>query len=73
MTERAETQFRPHEKRLGRCNIDRSLASLSILLPDEGYRLITLHFYQSKVGTVFEGVPQPDLTIFEFLRKQAVF
>jgi hypothetical protein len=30
-------------------------------LPDEGYRLTNLHFYQGKVGTVFEGVPQPDL------------
>lgn len=44
-----------------------------IPLPDEGYRLTTLHFYQGKVGTVFEGLPQPDLTIAELLRKQAVF
>ena len=41
--------------------------------PDEGYRLSELHFYRGKVGTVFEGVPQPDLTIGELLRKQAVF
>ncbi|MBD1847326.1 PstS family phosphate ABC transporter substrate-binding protein [Cyanobacteria bacterium FACHB-63] len=44
-----------------------------IPLPDEGYHLTNLHFYQGKVGTVFEGVPQPDLTIAELLRKQAVF
>ncbi|BAY59052.1 periplasmic phosphate-binding protein of ABC transporter [Leptolyngbya boryana NIES-2135] len=44
-----------------------------IPLPDEGYRLTNLHFYQGKVGTVFDGVPQPDLTISELLRKQAVF
>ena len=44
-----------------------------IPLPDEGYQLTTLHFYQGKVGTVFEGVPQPDLTIAQLLRKQAVF
>ena len=44
-----------------------------IPLPDEGYRLSELHFYRGKVGTVFEGVPQPDLTIGELLRKQAVF
>lgn len=44
-----------------------------IPLPDEGYRLTNLHFSQGKVGTVFEGVPQPDLTISELLRKQSVF
>jgi phosphate transport system substrate-binding protein len=44
-----------------------------IPLPDEGYQLTNLHFYQGKVGTVFEGVPQPDLTIAELLRKQATF
>lgn len=44
-----------------------------IPLPDEGYHLTQLHFYRGKVGTVFEGVPQPDLTIAELLRKQAVF
>jgi phosphate transport system substrate-binding protein len=47
--------------------------ALHIPLPDEGYRLTNLHFYQGKVGTVFEGLPQPDLTIAELLRKQAAF
>ncbi len=44
-----------------------------IPLPDEGYHLTSVHFYRGKVGTVFEGVPQPNLTIGELLRKQAVF
>lgn len=42
-------------------------------LPDEGYRLSFVHFQRGKVGTVFEGTPQPNLTIAELLRKQAVF
>ena len=45
----------------------------SIPLPDEGYRLAEIQFYKGKVGTVFEGVPQPDVTIAQLLRKQAVF
>jgi phosphate transport system substrate-binding protein len=44
-----------------------------IPLPEEGYRLTNLHFYQGKVGTVFEGRPQPDLTVSGMLRKQATF
>jgi phosphate transport system substrate-binding protein len=44
-----------------------------IALPEEGYHLTNLHFYQGKVGTVFDGQPQPDLTIGELLRKQATF
>jgi phosphate transport system substrate-binding protein len=44
-----------------------------IPLSDEGYRLTNLHFYQGKVGTVFDGIPQPDLTIAQLLRKQAAF
>lgn len=42
-------------------------------LPDEGYRLSFVHFQRGKVGTVFGGTPQPNLTIAELLRKQAVF
>lgn len=44
-----------------------------IPLSDDGYRLSELHFYRGKVGTVFDGVPQPDVTLSELLRKQAVF
>ncbi|NJR49067.1 MAG: PstS family phosphate ABC transporter substrate-binding protein [Leptolyngbyaceae cyanobacterium CSU_1_3] len=42
-------------------------------LPAEGYHLTQLHFYRGKVGTVFDGIPQPNLTIGELLRKQAIF
>jgi phosphate transport system substrate-binding protein len=42
-------------------------------LPEEGYRLATLQFQRGEIGTVFQGVPQPDVTIEELLRRQAVF
>jgi phosphate transport system substrate-binding protein len=42
-------------------------------LPAEGYDLAQLHFYRGKVGTVFEGEAQVNLTIGELLRKQAKF
>jgi phosphate transport system substrate-binding protein len=44
-----------------------------IPLPEEGYHLSYVHFNRGKVGTVFEGKPQPNLTIGELLRKQAIF
>jgi phosphate transport system substrate-binding protein len=44
-----------------------------IPLPEEGYHLASVQFYKGEVGTVFEGVPQPDVTIAELLRRQAVF
>jgi phosphate transport system substrate-binding protein len=44
-----------------------------IPLPEEGYRLATIQFQKGEVGTVFEGVPQPEVTIAELLRRQAVF
>lgn len=44
-----------------------------IPLPQEGYQLIYKHFYSGKVGTVFEGKAQLNLTIGELLRKQASF
>lgn len=42
-------------------------------LPAEGYELADIQFHRGEVGTVFEGVPQPRLTIAELLRKQAQF
>jgi phosphate transport system substrate-binding protein len=42
-------------------------------LPEEGYRLATIQFTRGEVGTVFEGVPQPNVTIAELLRRQAVY
>ncbi len=42
-------------------------------LPIEAYRLATIQFTRGEIGTVFEGVPQPNVTISELLRRQAVF
>jgi len=42
-------------------------------LPSEGYHLNNVHFYDGKVGTVFEGEAQLNLTLGELLRKQAKF
>lgn len=42
-------------------------------LPEDGYRLALVHFNRGKVGTVFEGQPQPNVTIAELLRKRATF
>jgi phosphate transport system substrate-binding protein len=44
-----------------------------IPLTEEGYHLARVHFQRFKVGTVFDGTPQPNLTISELLRKQAKF
>lgn len=44
-----------------------------IPLPDEAYHIAQVQFQKGKVGTVFEGVPQPNVTISELLRRQAVF
>lgn len=44
-----------------------------IPLPDEAYYLADVHFHRGKVGTVFEGQAQINLTIGELLRKQATF
>ena len=42
-------------------------------LPDEAYYLDDIHFNRGKVGTVFAGEAQINLTIGELLRKQAKF
>jgi phosphate transport system substrate-binding protein len=42
-------------------------------LPAEAYRLANIQFTRGEIGTVFEGVPQPNVTIAELLRRQAVF
>ena len=44
-----------------------------IPLPEEGYRLAKIHFERGKVGTVFDGKTEFNLTIGELLRKQAKF
>ncbi|AVZ31173.1 PstS family phosphate ABC transporter substrate-binding protein [Nodularia spumigena] len=42
-------------------------------LPDEAYNIDYVNFNKGKVGTVFEGEAQLNLTIGELLRKQAKF
>jgi phosphate transport system substrate-binding protein len=42
-------------------------------LPDDGYHLIEVKFYNSKTGTVFDGQSEFNLTIGELLRKQPKF
>lgn len=42
-------------------------------LPEEAYHIEGVSFHKGKVGTVFEGRSQFDLTIPELLRKQAKF
>ena len=44
-----------------------------IPLPDDGYRLNYVHLYKNKVGTVFDGKAEMNLTIGELLRKEAKF
>ncbi|NJK76153.1 MAG: PstS family phosphate ABC transporter substrate-binding protein [Richelia sp. CSU_2_1] len=44
-----------------------------IPLPQEGYQLIYNNFYNGKVGTVFDGQAQFDLTIAELLKKEGSF
>lgn len=44
-----------------------------IPLPAEGYHLAKIHFQRFKVGTVFGGKSEFNLTIGELLRKQAEF
>lgn len=42
-------------------------------LPAEAYHLDSVHFHRGKVGTVFAGQPDFNLTMSELLRKQAKF
>ncbi|MEC4812578.1 MAG: PstS family phosphate ABC transporter substrate-binding protein [Scytonema sp. PMC 1069.18] len=44
-----------------------------IPLPDEGYRLATIQYTRGEIGTAFEGVPEPDITIAELLSRQTKF
>jgi phosphate transport system substrate-binding protein len=42
-------------------------------LPADAYHLIGVHFYRTKVGTVYDGKSEFNSTIGELLRKQAKF
>ena len=44
-----------------------------IPLPEEVYQLASIHFQRGKVGTVFAGQAQINLTIGQLLRQQATF
>lgn len=44
-----------------------------IPLPQEAYEINKVHLYQGKVGTAYEGKPQPYLTIREVLSKEQTF
>ncbi|MEC4812445.1 MAG: hypothetical protein SAK29_04090 [Scytonema sp. PMC 1069.18] len=39
----------------------------------EGYRLAEIQYHQGEIGTAFEGVPEPYITIAELLRRQVKF
>lgn len=55
-------------------NAQRLVSSVGYIpLPQEAYRVADIHFHVGKVGTAFEGKPQPNLTINELLRKQKAF
>jgi phosphate transport system substrate-binding protein len=55
-------------------NANKIVTSVNYIpLPEEGYHLAKVQFNRGEIGTVFEGVPQPDVTIAELLRRQAVF
>lgn len=44
-----------------------------IPLPEEGYHIAKIHFESGKVGTVFDGKAELNLTIGELLRKEKKF
>lgn len=70
-------QTKPHVKDFVDLYIKRAPTLVSsvgyVPLPDEGYYLDNVHFNRGKVGTVFNGEAQLNLTIGELLRKQAKF
>ncbi|ELR99452.1 PstS family phosphate ABC transporter substrate-binding protein [Gloeocapsa sp. PCC 73106] len=44
-----------------------------IPLPEEAYHVGLVRFHNGNVGTVFDGVPQPGLTIQEVLQKDPIY
>lgn len=73
----SEAQNNPAMKEFVDFYLDRAPEVVSsvgyVPLPEEGYSLIKVHFNRGKVGTVFDGKSQFNLTIGELLRKQAKF
>ncbi|MDX2232228.1 MAG: PstS family phosphate ABC transporter substrate-binding protein [Leptolyngbyaceae cyanobacterium bins.349] len=42
-------------------------------LPADAYRLAEIQFTRGEIGTAFEGVPEPNITVAELLRRQTTF
>lgn len=42
-------------------------------LPEDAYRLADIQFTRGEIGTAFQGVPEPNITVAELLRRQTVF
>ncbi|EKQ67869.1 phosphate ABC transporter substrate-binding protein, PhoT family [Leptolyngbyaceae cyanobacterium JSC-12] len=42
-------------------------------LPEDAYRLAEIQFTRGQIGTAFEGVPEPNVTVTEVLRRQTIF
>jgi len=42
-------------------------------LPDDAYRLAEIQLTRGEIGTAFQGVPEPDITVEELLRRQTQF
>lgn len=42
-------------------------------LPEEAYRLAEIQFTRGKIGTAFQGTPEPNITVAELLRRQTTF
>jgi phosphate transport system substrate-binding protein len=42
-------------------------------LPQEAYRLAEIQFIRGEIGTAFEGIPEPNITVAELLRRQTTF
>ncbi|MBD2200763.1 MULTISPECIES: PstS family phosphate ABC transporter substrate-binding protein [Calothrix] len=55
-------------------NAPQAVSSVGYIpLPDDGYQINFVHLYKGKVGTVFDGKAEMNLTIGELLRKEAKF
>lgn len=42
-------------------------------LPGDAYQLASTQFIRGKVGTAFQGIPEPNITVAELLRRQTTF
>lgn len=42
-------------------------------LPADAYRLAEIQFTRGKIGTAFQSVPEPNITVAELLRRQTTF